>query len=134
MAAEKNMPEVATAAGPASEVERIRDIIFGAQMREYERRFKELERRLELLERQGGQLSDRLDQLHQGQIEADQKLRRELRSAVEEWQAQLRAAVNDLEEDKVGRQDLGDLLVELGTRLKSRESLTDLLAALTPQS
>jgi hypothetical protein len=92
----------------AQEVDRIRDIIFGPQMRDYEQRFQIIQRDL-----------DRL-----------QNLRREMRQADEDLRDELRQTAQNLMTDKVDRVALGELFIELGTHLKTGGSLADVLESL----
>ena len=115
----------AASAEAGQEVERIRDIIFGAQMRDYQHQFEQVEAELGQLKRQiaalkqdlataGSDQTQRLqqvhEQVHEQMTEADAALRDELQRAV-----------RDLDERKVDRVSLGDLLIALGTQLKADE-------------
>lgn len=146
-----------------AEVDRIRDIIFGPQMRVYEQQFKRMAVQLEQLGKQVESLKTALDQ-QQGQQESRfRELADEARSRHSELQAQLSGQLSDLadtlddrtrqlaselskqgqdlraeftqgiesvEDDKASRHNLGDLLVEMGTRLKTQAGLADLLGQL----
>ena len=159
---------------PVAEVDRIRDIIFGPQMRVYEQQFRRMAAQLDLLgkqledlraalEQQGSTLSTRLVQLDANleqktaqlgvdsresldTLRADLSARLEqqdveLKAQVQRWAAELRrqgqelrgeytAALDALDDDKAGRHNLGDLLVEVGTRLKQQAGVADLLGQL----
>jgi phosphate uptake regulator len=157
-------------ARPIAEVERIRDIIFGPQMRLYEQQFKRMGSHVDLIGKQLTELKATLDEQLTDQGSRIQKLQedmnqriRELESAVgsrldqvesafekqdTELAAQTReltktlqkqardirseftTALNALEDEKTSRHNLGDLLVEMGTRLKEQASLSDLLGQL----
>ena len=160
--------------GSIAEVDRIRDIIFGPQMRLYEQQFRRVVSQLDQLSNQLEALKADLDK--QGaaqealtrQVEANlaqqlAELRAESRQSVEalrdEQQSQLAAkagelkgesrqlsadlrkqgldlrndfttALDALADEKTGRQDLGDLLEEMGTRLKQQVGVADLLGQL----
>ncbi|MFO1506337.1 MAG: hypothetical protein U1F23_04555 [Lysobacterales bacterium] len=168
--------------GPDRNVEQIRDILFGGQMRDYERRFEALNQRLEaelkrlagVTEQRVAELGKRLDEqldrlgrtLHQESQERNravdaaetrlqqaarvardevgttiEALRHEQSDAAERARAalaELRTAFearageihSDLERtrerlhgDKVGRQDLAEMLTELALRLKGEFDL-----------
>ncbi len=65
--------------GEPESVERIRDIIFGAQMRDYEERFESLERRLgEVIRELSQTLEQRIDKLNQLVLKQFGQLNREL--------------------------------------------------------
>lgn len=160
------MSEESTGSGQgprsAAEVERIRDIIFGPQMRLYEKQFKRLAGQLEALggqvqelkatieqqqiaqESRARQLQDelqgrsgKLDQLESGleQVRADltaqiRKLTTELQEQRRDLQSEFSASLDALEDVKTSRDDLGDLLMEMGTRLKGQMGFADLLGQL----
>jgi hypothetical protein len=168
--------------GPMAELERVRDIIFGSQMRVYEQQFKRMTGKLELLGKQledmqadiekqqadheaathklqeetnqrqtelERNLSKQMGQLEQSFQEQAVQLRyeitsrlnqqdenlasqtRELASNLRKQSGELRnefmSAVESLEGDKTSRHDLGDLLMEMGTRIKDQVGLADLL-------
>lgn len=148
---------------PIAEVDRIRDIIFGSQMRTYEHQFKRMASQLDLLggqleelraalDRQRAEQESRTRQLEeemrernvemertfserQGQLEADleqrtTRLAADMRKQGQDLRAEFTAAVDALEDAKAGRHDLGDLLVEMGTRLKQQIGVADLLGQL----
>lgn len=119
------------APGADPDVERIRDIIFGPQMRDYDQRFQNLladvERLRQQMERQRTAHAD---------LEADttrrvQALRAETREDDERLRSELRQAVEKLTAEKVDRLNLGDLLIELGTQLKQGGGTQGVLAGLT---
>lgn len=123
MAARGNDPGV-PAADP--DVERIRDIIFGPQMRDYDQRFQNLLADVERLQQQ----LERLRTAH-AELEADtarrvQALRAEAREDDERLRAELRQST-----EKVDRLNLGDLLVQLGTQLKQGATAPGVLAGLS---
>ena len=184
-----------------AEVDRIRDIIFGSQMRQYEQRFQRLVQQTELLGKQLEELRGALDQQRSDQEARSREIQEELRQRHAEldntlssqvtrletsfgqktaqMQDEFRQALNELrtqafsrmdqqgtdvearmrrlaadmrqqdqalqsefaaalaalEDAKTDRLNLGDLLVEMGMRLKQQASLADLLGQLeTPVS
>lgn len=156
--------------GTIAEVDRIRDIIFGPQMRLYEQQFKRVVGQLDLLGKQfaefkatlderladqesrmrklqedtnqrlrdlEGNITSRLGQLEAGLEQQDaqltgraRELTAELRGQVQEVRSEFTTALNALEDEKTSRHNLGDLLVEMGTRLKEQTALADLLGQL----
>jgi chromosome segregation ATPase len=168
-----------------AEVDRIRDIIFGQQMRSYEQQFKRFTNQLDQLGRQledlraelerqradqeartigvqeelsqqhsrletsltqqtaqsrtefrqavdqtRSDLSRRLEQLGAELRAQTGQLGIDLRKQGQELHGQFTAALEALEHDKASREHVGDLLVEMGTRLKEQKGLADLLGQL----
>jgi 23S rRNA C2498 (ribose-2'-O)-methylase RlmM len=112
------------------EVGRIRDILFGQQMRDYQQRFDALRRDLE---RQQGEL-DRLRQQLADQ-DADQgkklgSLRQEARDADEALRSELRETAALLSDQKPDRTVLAEFFIQIGTVLKSGSSFDGLLKSL----
>jgi hypothetical protein len=117
-------------ATPAPELERIRDIIFGPQMRDYQQRFQALQRDLDRLQKQVNQLSEELTEQDRSQGEKLQTLRREAHQMGDELRDELRHTAQELTTSKADRVTLGELFVELGTCLKSGGSVAELLQSL----
>ena len=116
--------------GYMQDVGRIREIIFGSQMRDYEQRFRLLQRDLEGLQ---GELEALREQTGAQDKELDkklQKLRDDTRQSDDDLRAEMREAVDRLTMDKVDRSTLGDLLIELGNHLKQDSALGSLLESL----
>lgn len=103
---------------PGREVDRIRDIIFGAYMRDYEGRFEAVHRELVRLQGEIDQLQARLSA--QGESQSGQlgDLGMELRKADEAIRQDLRATSDKLGDEKTDRAVLGRLLVQLGESLQ----------------
>jgi hypothetical protein len=98
------------------EVDRIREIIFGTHMRAYEGNFQTIQRDLERLQQEIDHLNDALVEQEKNQKKKLQTLERELRETAQKLTA-----------EKVDRQVLGDLLIELGGLLKSAGSFAGAL-------
>jgi len=118
----------------AEEVGRIRDILFGHQMRDYQQRFDALRRDLERLQ---GEL-DRLRQQLADQ-DADQgkklgSLRQEARDADEALRGELRETAAQLSDQKTDRAVLAELLIQLGADLKGGRSFDGILKSLGESS
>jgi hypothetical protein len=153
-----------------AEVDRIRDIIFGSQMRTYEQQFKRVGARLDQIDKQLEALKAALDSQHadhdgqmaslceetrqraaemerafagqvgQVQVRLDKQgadlaaqLREqggELRKQSQDLRAEFTRALDAMDNDKTSRSHLGDLLMEMGTRLKENADITDLLGQL----
>ncbi len=114
----------------AQEVDRIRDIIFGPQMRDYEQRFQRIQRDLDRLQQATDRLNEQLSEQGSNQEKKLQVLRQEMRQADDDLRNELRQTAQMLTTDKVDRQMLGELFVQLGTHLKNGGSLSDLLQGL----
>ncbi len=114
----------------AQEVDRIRDIIFGPQMRDYEQRFQIVQRDLDRLQQEIDRLSEQLTDQDSAQSKKLQNLHREMRQADDGLRDELRQIAQNLMTDKVDRVALGELFIELGTHLKTGGTLADLLESL----
>jgi septal ring factor EnvC (AmiA/AmiB activator) len=119
-----------SAVGSAQEMDRVRDIIFGPQMREYARQFQTVERDLERLQQEFDRLAEQLADQDSSQTKKLQNLRREMRRADDGLRDELRQTAQRLTDDKVDRVALGELFIELGTHLKTGGSLADVLKGL----
>jgi septal ring factor EnvC (AmiA/AmiB activator) len=112
------------------EVARIREIIFGGQMREYQQQFESVQRDLDRLQQELARLNDQLSDQGSDQSKRVQDLRRELRQANDDLRDELRQRAKELMVEKVDRVALGELFIQLGTQLKTGGSLADLLKGL----
>lgn len=109
------------------EIHRIRDIIFGPQMRDYEQRFQMLQRDLERLQQEVDRLTGQLTEQDSSQGKKLQSLRGEMRKADDGLRDELRQTAQALTTDKVDRVSLGELFVQLGEHLKTGGSLAEML-------
>ena len=116
------------------EVERIRDIIFGSQMREYTQRFQNMQRDLERLQQELDRLTERLADQSGDQGKKLQELRQEMRQADDNLRTEFRETAQKLTADKVDRETLGELFIELGNHLKSGGSLGAMLMGLVEEA
>jgi predicted nucleic acid-binding Zn-ribbon protein len=112
------------------EMDRVREIIFGAHMRDYQKQFQALQRDIDRLEQELDRLTGRVSEQDSDQGKKTQELRREMRQADKELRQELREAAQELASQKVDRVALGELFIELGTQLKAGGSLADLLQVL----
>jgi predicted nucleic acid-binding Zn-ribbon protein len=119
-----------SAAESVQEMDRVRDIIFGPQMRDYAQRFQAVERDLERLQQEIDRLAEGLADQDSSQTKKLQNLRREMRQADDGLRDELRQTAQRLTNDKVDRVALGELFIELGTHLKTGGSLADVLKGL----
>jgi TolA-binding protein len=116
--------------GSMQDVGRIREIIFGSQMRDYEQRFRLLQRDLESLKDELEAQREQASKQDKDQSKKLQKLRDDTRQSDDDLRAEMREAVDRLTMDKVDRSTLGDLLIEMGNRLKADSALGSMLETL----
>ena len=124
---------VPTPTNSPQEVDRIRDIIFGPQLRDYEQRFQIIQRDLERLQQELDQLTEKLIDQDSSQLKRLQASHREMRQSDDDLRSELRQTANKLTNDKVDRLALGELFVQVGTQLKTGGTLTDLLKNIVDQ-
>lgn len=117
----------------SQEVERIRDIIFGAQIRDYEQRFQLFQRDLKRLQQEIDRLTEQLAEQGVDQNKKNQQLRAEVRQADDDLRDEFRQTAQQLTVDKVDRVKLAELFIDLGNQLKSGSSVTELLTKLEGQ-
>lgn len=167
----KTSTEGITEERPIPEVDRIRDIIMGPQMRLYEQQFRRMTSQFEQVSKELDELRTALDQQRADQDARAAKIQQETQQRLESLEAgfaatakqleakveaqnsdlaaqirdrsaelrklsqqnreELAKAIASLEDDKTSRDHLGDLLVEMGTRLKEQAGITDLLGQLS---
>lgn len=128
MAADRGTP--ASHEEPPKDVDRVRDIIFGPQMREYDQRFLVVQRDIDRLRQELEQLNEQLAEAEREQNRRVQNLRREARQSDDDLRAELRQSTQRLMFEKVDRMALGDLLIEMGNHLKNGSLLSDTLGLL----
>lgn len=109
------------------EVERIREIIFGPQMRTYEGNFQNIQRDLARLLQEIERLNEKLAEQDKDHGQKLQALERDVRKADDSLRAELRETAQKLIDEKVDRRVLGDLFIQLGNQLKSSGSIADTL-------
>jgi len=123
-------PRPAPALDSPKDVDRIRDIIFGGQMREYAQRFQVLQRDIERLQTELDQLNDQLGDQGRDFDKKVSTLRRDMRQADDDIRSELRLTSERLTDEKVDRLALGELFIELGNHLKAGGSLSNVLKSL----
>ncbi len=109
------------------DVDRIRDIIFGPQMRDFEHRFETMKRDFDRLQQDLDRLTEQTSNQDSEQGKKLQALRKEMREADDHIRDEVRQTAQTLGNDKVDRLALGELFIELGNHLKTGGSLADLL-------
>jgi predicted nucleic acid-binding Zn-ribbon protein len=111
----------------SQDVERIRDIIFGTQMRDYQQQFNALQRDVNRLQKEIDRLQEQLVEQDSAQEKKLQALRLDMRQADDDLRLEMRETARKLTADKVERVDLGRLFLEIGTYLTEGRSVGDLL-------
>jgi chromosome segregation ATPase len=99
-------------------------------MRDYQRQFETIMRDLDRLQQEIDHLSGQLAEQDNSQGKKLQTLRKELRQADDDLRSELRDTAQRLTTDKVERQDLGQLFIEIGTQLQAGGGIGDLLKTL----
>jgi chromosome segregation ATPase len=114
----------------SQDIERIRDIIFGPQMRSNQQQSEALQRDVARLQQEIDQLTEQLAEQDSNQGKKVQSLRREMRRADDDLRRELRETAQKLRAEKVERLDLGRLFLEMGTHLTEGRTIGDLLKSL----
>jgi hypothetical protein len=104
-------------------IDRVRDIIFGPQMRDYDQQLQSIKRDLDRLQQEIDHLNERLVEQDGNQLKKLQALHREMRQVDDDVRTELRQTAQKLTIDKVDRLALGELFIELGGHLKMGGSL-----------
>jgi chromosome segregation ATPase len=125
-------PKTATPSEALQKVDRVRDIIFGHQMRDYEQRFQLLQRDIQRLQQELDRLNEQLTDHNSEQVKKFQAFRQEMRQADDSLREEIRHVASRLTDEKVDRLALGELFVELGSHLKAGGSIVDFLKNLEP--
>lgn len=114
----------------SNELERLRDILFGAQSRTIEERLHALDIRvtqqyqeiITLLQTQEASLRTEIATQHNALREALQENTQASQARDDALHAALQSVEQRLEADKVSRQELGQLLIEMGQQLQRASS------------
>jgi hypothetical protein len=114
----------------AREIDRIRDIIFGSQIQDYEQRFQTIQHDLDRLQQGIDRLTKQLGDQDSSQAKGLEAFRGKVQQMEKDLRNELREATQTLTTDKVDRVQLGRLFIELGTVLKTDGSLKDVLEGL----
>ena len=104
-------------------MDRVRDIIFGPQMRDYDQQLQSIKRDLDRLQQEIDHLNERLVEQDGNHLKKLQALHREMRQVDDDVRNELRQTAQKLTIDKVDRLALGELFIELGGHLKMGGSL-----------
>lgn len=112
------------------DLERVRDILFGGVVRDHNARFASMQRDMERLQKALDRANEQLSSQEAEQNRKLQETRRELQEATDGLRAETRAALEQLGSDKVDREQLGNLFIEIGNQLKGNSSLNAVLDGL----
>ena len=113
------------------DVDRLRDIIFGGQMREYAQRFQTVQRDMERLQSELDRLTEEMTDQGRDFDKKLQALRRDARQGDDDLRTELRDTAEKLMDEKVDRLALGELFIELGNHLKAGGSISNVLKNLS---
>ena len=95
------------------EVDRLRDILFGAYIRDYEQRFQVLQRDQARLQEEIDRLNTQLADQEKNHQQRLQSMHKEMRESDDSLREELRQRAQSLQNDKVDRINLGDLFIGL---------------------
>ena len=112
----KNVTEKVTG---GQDLERIREILFGQTIRDYDSRFSSVSRDAERMQKSIDQLSQQLAEQQAENSRKLQELRKEMRESEDSLRTELRDVNQRLTEEKMDKQVLGDLFIELGNQIKT---------------
>ena len=122
--------EKASPAATPQDLERVREILFGGVIRDHDARFATLQRDLERLQKSLDKTNQELTNRDRAQSQKLEEARQDLQTTAEELRAELRAAADRLSDEKVDREQLGNLFVEIGNQIKGSGALGSVLEGL----
>lgn len=119
---------------PGNDITQIRDLIFGEQIRVYDRKFEQMAKELDALRKQldeqkrdhsgqFGQLSAKLSELDKSSGRQLEQTAQDIRNELTRLRDELNRSIELLQNDKTDRLVLGNSLVELGLKLKGEDIL-----------
>ncbi len=112
------------------DMERVREILFGGVIREHNARFVTLQRDLDRLQQALDKANEQLSAQDNGQNKKLKDAQLDFRNEIDGLRAEMRSAVDRLSEEKVDREQLGDLLIEMGNQIKGNSMLSSVLDGL----
>ncbi|HRJ43214.1 MAG: hypothetical protein KJZ86_15440 [Caldilineaceae bacterium] len=119
-----------TVGASPQDLERVRDILFGGIVRDYDARFATLQRDLERLQKALERTNEQLAAQESAQNKKLQETRQELQASTDELRAETRSDLDRLTNEKVDREQLGNLFIEVGNQIKGSGMLTSVLDSL----
>lgn len=112
------------------DMERVREILFGGVIRDHEARFVKLQRDLERLQKALDKSNEQLAAQDSAQNKKLQEARQDSQTSEDELRAEMRSAVDRLSAEKVDKEELGNLLIEMGNQIKGTGILSSVLDGL----
>lgn len=112
------------------DMERVREILFGGVIRDHEARFVKLQRDLERLQKALDKSNEQLAAQDSAQNKKLQEARQDSQTSEDELRAEMRSAVDRLSAEKVDKEELGNLLIEMGNQIKGTGILSSVLGGL----
>ncbi len=112
------------------DLERVREILFGGVIRDHDARFATLQRDLERLQKALDRTNEQLAAQDSAQSKKLQEARQDFQTASDELRAEMRSAVERLSNEKVDKEQLGNLLIEMGNQIKGTGVLSSMLDGL----
>ncbi|RLT39362.1 MAG: hypothetical protein DWI57_10435 [Chloroflexi bacterium] len=112
------------------DMERVREILFGGVIRDYDARFATQQRDLERLQRALEKTNEQLAAQDSAQNKKLQEARQDFQTAIDDLRAETRSALDRLSAEKVDREQLGNLLIEMGNQIKGTGILSSMLDGL----
>lgn len=100
------------------ELERVREILFGSVARDQDKRIQQLQAEIVRLQQSLSQTNAQLAEQHRQHVEQVEDLRKYVDENNRSFRSEMEMSINQLNEDKLNRSTLGDLLIALGSRLK----------------
>lgn len=98
------------------QIDAIRNIIFGQNMQDYDKRFKEVN---DHLNQSRQEIEALIEQTKNYLLEEMRQMENRLSNQLKELNEQLNSESERLEDKKLNRRDLGALLVEIGNKISA---------------
>ena len=109
------------------DLERVREILFGGVIRDHDARFATLQRDLERLQKALDRANEEMASRESAQSKKLQETRQDFQAATDELRTEVRLSVERLSNEKVDKEQLGDLLIEMGNQIKGSSMLSSVL-------
>lgn len=112
------------------DMDRVREILFGGVIRDHEARFVKLQRDLDRLQKALDRSNEQLAAQDSAQSKKLHEARQDAQTSEDELRAEMRSAVDRLSEEKLDKEQLGNLLIEMGNQIKGTGILSSVLGGL----
>lgn len=99
-----------------SKIEAIKNLIFGENIEQYNSEFDTLKKELE---KRRKELQDTIEDIRTELMQSIDNLSTDVNIRITEVEDHLKEKIEDVDQSKVNRSDLGDLLISLGEKIKS---------------